>query len=583
MKEKPVNKLKVQQEITDQYSSECERVAYSDEYFDIVVEYENIEALIKRYNAKCYKIIENSQVILSIPVEIYSNLQEDLATFDIPFIYGPDSKESMEASGILYYQRQPLSPLRGKGVLIGIVDSGIDYTHRAFINEDGTTKITRIWDQTIPGDPPEGFSFGSEYTRDDINEALKSENPYDIVPSIDESGHGTFLAGLSAGREVVEENFIGAAPDAELIIVKLKEAKKIIKEFYFVENINQVYQDSDIIQGINYVANIAKALNKPLALCFGLSSNLSAHDGTAKIEDSFFYYVRKSGYIFNASSGNEAIAAHHYRGQFMRDETIKDVEINVAEGEKGIYFSIWCHSPDKISISMTSPLGGYIERIPSKFSYTKNIKLPIEQTTIYIIYELSEAATGEQLIFIRMLDPTPGIWTITIYGEVIINGRFDMWLPRVGWVKEETVFTQPDPFTTVAVPGTGVNNFTIGGYDVSLNTIFKASGRGLTWDYIMKPDIVAPSVNVYGPVPSNKFGTMTGTSVGSAITGGASALLLEWGIILGNLPQMNTAIARNFLIRGAKRKKNITYPNPIWGYGQLDLIGTFESLKGIKL
>lgn len=572
---------KIENQELNQYSDECERVAYSNEYFDIILEYRDISVLLEKFNVKCYKVIDNIFVVLTIPVGEYGNILQDIATIEIPFIYGPYGKKSLIDAGITYFHTRSPIPLRGNGILIAIVDSGIDYTHNVFKKEDGSTKISRIWDQTIPGKPPEGFSFGTEYTMEDINEALKSENPYEIVSTVDRSGHGTFIAGIAAGSEVVEEDFIGAAPDAELVIVKLKEARKIIKQFYFVEDKNEVYQDSDIIQGVQYAINIAKVLNKPLVISLGLGTNLGSHSGATNLELYLTSYARRRGYIISVPAGNEAITAHHYKGYFLEDETFKDVEIDVEEGEKGIYFSIWCHPPDKLSISMTSPLGTRIDRIPFKLSYTKEIKLLLEQTNIAIVYKISETYTGEQYIFVRMENPTSGIWTIRVYGDVIVNGEFDMWLPRKGWIKDETRFLQPDPFTTVTSPGTAMNTFTIGGYDARTGSIYISSGRGLVWDYEMKPDIVAPSVNVWGPLPDNKFGAMTGTSIGTAITGGASALLLEWAILLGNAPEMNTWIAINFFTRGAERKESLEYPNRIWGYGQLDLIKTFNILKDI--
>lgn len=576
-----LKKLESQEHDKLKFSSKCEEVTYSEEYFDIVVgEYENIQEIIERYNAECYQIIGDIYVIISVPVDKYGDFIEDLSAVEIPIIFGPYSKRSIEP-GKLYAPQRNI-PLRGKGVLVGIVDSGIDYNHQVFINEDGTTKILRIWDQTIPGNPPDGFHFGTEYTEEDINEALKTENPYDIVPSKDISGHGTFLAGVAAGREVLEENFVGVAPEAELVVVKLKEAKKIIKEFYFVEDINEVYQNSDIIQGMNYLMNIAKGFNRPLVICLGLGNNLGAHDGSGRVEHFILNNAKTSGYVFIAPSGNEAVAGHHYKGTFASNENAKDVKINIAEGEKGIYFNIWCHAPDKINISMITPFGGFVERVPLKFSYAKKINLAIEQTNISIIYKLIETLTGDQFIFVRMENPVSGIWTLTVYGEVIVNGSFDIWLPRVGWVKDETKFLQPDPFTTVTMPGTVISALTVGGYNQETDSIYESSGLGLVWDDELKPDVVAPSVNVYGPLPGNTFGTMTGTSIASAITGGASALLLEWGILLNNYSEMDTFVVKDLLIRGAKRKSNLIYPNRIWGYGQLDIIRTYELLQGLE-
>lgn len=133
-------------------------------------------------------------------------------------VLGTLDRPNLESAGITQVQQQPYLNLSGRGVLIGIVDTGINYTQDIFRYEDGTSKIQFIYDQTIIGKPPEGFYLGTDYTNAQINEALNAENPYDIVPHQDTSGHGTFLASIAAGREL--NGYIGAAPDAELIIVK---------------------------------------------------------------------------------------------------------------------------------------------------------------------------------------------------------------------------------------------------------------------------------------------------------------------------------------------------------------------------
>lgn len=529
------------------------------------------------------QVINDNYVILHIYVgDETENFYRNIKITNIPRCFGPYGKSSLEASGILVAHNQPYLPLRGEGVLIGVVDSGISYTEKVFTYEDNTTKIVSIWDQTIQGNPPTSFYYGTEYTREDINKALQSEDPYAIVPSKDISGHGTFLAGVAAGSEDVEKNFIGAAPDAELVIVKLKEAKRNLKDVWAIYTDATVYQNTDIMMGINYLLKIAIGFNKPIVIIVGLGSNVDGHDGTAVIERYLSNISKTTGNIVTVAAGNECNSGHHYKGVFINEST-KNVEINVASGEKGFTFSLWSKVPDKFSVSITSPTGEYIERIPFRLSFMQSQNLIIEKTKIFIKYELYEERTGDQFIFVRMINPTEGLWTFTVYGELIVNGRFDIWLSRNDWIEENTKFFEPNPYTTVTVPSTSDELITVGAYNHVAQRIYASSGRGLTRNEKLKPDLVAPGVNIYGPLPDDKFGMMTGTSVSTAITGGAAALLLEWGIVLGNDKKMDTQKVKNYLIRGAAREKNIEYPNRLWGYGELNLFRTIEAIRDINV
>lgn len=564
-----------------EYNDRVLEAILSNNYIDILVEYEeNLEEIARIYQPEIMQVINDNYVILHIYVgDKTGNYYKDIKMTNIPRCFGPYGKRSLDEAGVLVVHNQPYLPLRGEGILIGIVDSGISYTEKVFTYEDNTTKIASIWDQTIQGNPPTSFYYGTEYTREDINQALQSGNPYVVVPSRDTSGHGTFLAGVAGGREVLEENFIGAAPDAELVIVKLKEAKQNIKDMWAIYTDVPVYQNTDIMMGVKYLLKIANGLNKPIVIIVGLGSNLDGHDGTAVIERYLSNISKTTGNVVTVAAGNESNNGHHYRGIF-RSESLKDVEINVARGEKGYTFSMWSKVPDKFSISITSPTGEYIERLPFRLSFLQSQSLIIEKTKIFISYELYEERTGDQHIFIRMEEPTEGIWTFTIYGEIIVNGRIDIWLSRNGWIKKNTRFLEPDPYTTVTVPATSSDLLTVGAYDIE--RIYINSGRGFTRNEKLKPDLVAPGVNVYGPLPNNKFGTMTGTSVSAAITGGAAALLLEWGIIFGYDRKIDTQKVKNYLIRGAIRKENIEYPNRVWGYGELNLYNTLKALRDIK-
>lgn len=552
-----------------------ENIVISENYLDYIVEYErdNLMNQIKEYNPVQIQIINDNYAIFHISPE--KEVENPIENF--PALYGPYDKSVMDAANVLAFHTHPYVPLRGAGVLIGIVDSGIDYTHRVFTYEDNTTKIQSIWDQTIEGSPPQGFIYGTEYDKEDINRALQSDEPYNIVPSRDMTGHGTSLAGIAAGKEIIEENFVGAAPEAELVVVKLKEAKQYFRSWWMIEKEQIVYQSSDIMMGIRYLYQKAQILEKPLSIIVGLGSNQGSHDGTSILEEYLGGIAIREGNVTTIAAGNEANLGHHYKGIFEEGENFKNVELNVAKGENGLVVSIWSKTPDKISIALTTPAGEYIDRL-SPLIKKQVIKLTLEQTIIEVFYQLSNPRTGDQVVFLKLIKPTEGIWTLTVFGDLIVNGRIDLWLPREGWIRKGTTFLQPDSYATVTVPGTSVDLITSGAYDVKTNTLYINSGRGLTRDLELKPDLVAPGVNVKVPMPVNTFATKTGTSISSAIIGGVSSLLLEWGIILGNDLQMDTRKAKNYLLRGATRDEERKYPNREWGYGKINLLGTFKDI-----
>ncbi|WP_330626141.1 S8 family peptidase [Vallitalea guaymasensis] len=564
----------------------CKQAVISEEYFDLLIEYESIEDIYERYNPECIQILDDQYAVVHIFIgdnDGCRRIIDRVNLSDIPHCFGPYAISALEDAGILTFHNQPYVPLRGGGVIIGIIDSGVDYTDSIFKYEDNTTKIKAIWDQTIQGSPPEGFIYGTEFTEEQINEALQAEDPLTIVPSVDETGHGTFLAGMSAGREDRANNFVGAAPDASIVVVKLKEAKRCLKDFYLIgDNLNSVYQNTDVIFAAKYIRELSVKLQMPLSMIIGVGSNQGAHDGSSITESYLQSIARRIGNTVTVAVGNESNLAHHYRGQFEEDDEFKNVEIKVPPNEPGFTFNIWSNAPDKISISITSPTGEFIDRIPATLAKKEEIKFLLERTTIYIEYQLSEGRTGDEVIFVRMEDPTEGIWTITVYGDLIVNGRIDVWLPRKDWVREETQFLLPDPFTTITDPSSSIGLLSVGAYNHRSGSLYLSSGRGLTRDDVLKPDLVAPGVGVVGPMPDDTYGPMTGTSISAAITGGAAALLLEWGIIKGNDPTMDTGKVRNYLIRGAKRKRSIKYPNSEWGYGELDLLGAFQAIRGSK-
>ena len=467
---------------------DCREIILSEEYADAFVEYnQDIEGTMKIYNAVCYQIINEKFAAIH-----YKLTEEELAgivNFEIlPRVYGPYGRDSLSEAGILPFHTQPYVPLRGNGVIIGFIDSGIDYTQPVFKYEDNTTKIISIWDQTIQdGNPPDNFLFGTEYSAEEINKALTSDNPYEIVPSIDETGHGTAMAGIAAGREVGD--YIGAAPEAELVIVKLKQVKQFLKNIYLINEGAIVYQSIDVMLGINYLMQKATLLNRPLVICVGLGSNIGGHDGTEELEQYLDTLSFIQGYSVVVAVGDEADLGHHYLGEYKKEMPFQDVELKVAENERGFLMRMVVTSPDLYTIGIISPTGEYISRVPlTRESRIITYKFLLEKTVINIVYYLFWEASGDQYIVVRFKEPTVGIWTIRVFGEVVVEGEYHIWIDRKDWINEETRFLRPNPFTTITVPSTSFSSIGVGVYNQKTTSISVSSGRGFTTDAEVKPD-----------------------------------------------------------------------------------------------
>ena len=497
----------------------------------------------------------------------------------LPYVVGLQDRSALESSGIIQIQEQAFLELTGNGVLVGIIDTGIDYTNPVFRFEDGTSKIAAIYDQTIPGTPPENFLFGSEYTKEQINEALLSQTPFEIVPSNDTVGHGTFLASLAAGRSV--DDFRGAAPDSELVVVKLKEASLFIKQNYLVPEENQnVYESTSVMLGIEYILQKARELGKPVAICLGVGTNLGNHDGTTLFEQYIGMVANITGVCVCASAGNESQDRHHTRVVIPNQNSTVDININTQEQQSGIYLSILNSASDRISVSLKSPTGEIVTRIPARSGTTYTSRLVLERAKVTIQYFFPLSISSGQATIVKIENATPGIWTVTLYGDIIIDGTVDAYLPltSIGYTNVE--FLEPDPNYTITVPGTSSAVITVGAYNDEDNSLFINSSWGPTRLPATSPDFVAPGVRINGIFPTGP-GVMSGTSVATAITTGACALMLQWGIVEGNATTLDTFQIKGYLIRGCDRDDNRTYPNFQWGYGKLDLYNSFNLIRDV--
>lgn len=571
---------------------------------------ENIADLIYRFgslqserwnnmSSLCADYVSSDYIILHMPLTPDAVSMRVHSYYMIPSLFSPLDYNAMEASGILSAFNSPALNNQGKGVLIGLVDTGIDYRSPLFQNPDGTTRIAGIWDQSVPIEedvlptgvpdyyPMGGSSYGTEYTREQINEALASDDPLSLVPTQDTIGHGTFLAGLAAGSSIPQEDFTGAAPEAELAVVKLKPAKKYLRDFYLIPSDAPAFQENDIMMGIKYLRMMADRLKKPLVILLAMGSNSGSHIGTSPLSQVTQNYSGFFGIITVIAGGNETGAAHHFYASIPAGTEYEDVEIRVGkeEAERGFVLELWAADADTYTVGFISPSGERISRIPIIANNETSIPFLLDATTITVNYQLIEAESGSQLIFMRFQTPAAGIWTVRVYNTQRFKGTFHMWLPVQGMISEETVFLRPDPYSTITVPGNSRLPITVGAYDTSTGGIYIHSSRGFTPNQIVKPELAAPGVNILGPSVGRKPGsdtpmtTRTGTSAAAAITAGAAANLLGWGIVEGNYPTMSEASVKSYLIRGAQRNPALTYPNREFGYGTLDLFQTFLRLR----
>ena len=498
----------------------------------------------------------------------------------IPKCFTPTSMETLNQTGILPVQNYPTLQLKGEGVLIGFLDSGIDYTNQVFRNIDGSTRIAAIWDQTVQsGSPPEGFAYGTEFTEKQINEALNEENPLAVVPSSDDTGHGTYTASLAAGSGNPQEQFLGAAPEASIAVVKLKQAKQYLRDYYFIPADAVCYQETDLMLGLKYLNDLADSLSLPLVVCITVGSNMGGHIGTLPFSYLIEGYSTKANHITVIGTGNEADKRHHYFNTITDMADRKSVEIRVGENVSGFSLELWTDIPNILSISILSPSGENTSRIPFRAGASAEVNFLFERTKVSIDYRLLVEKSTSELVFFRFDAPAPGIWKIIIEPLALADGQFHMWLPVTEFLSGEVYFLEPDPYYTLTNPAAADSPIVVSYYNGNTDALSQSSGRGYTRSRRIKPDIAAPGVDVPGALPGGRFTVRTGASAAAAVTAGAIALMLEWLLNYENVPGIDSYQIKSRLILGAVRPKTMEYPNREWGYGQLNLYNTFETIR----
>ncbi|WP_312372612.1 S8 family peptidase, partial [Lachnoclostridium sp.] len=503
----------------------------SENYFDLLIP--NVSVGTLNPNIVVTRV-NNTYSIFHLPYEDINRCDfSGIGYNNIPKCFILESTFVLEATGVKRVQSNPNLALMGTGVLIGIIDSGINYLHPAFLFNDNTSRITSIWDQTVnPTDPPatdqEEFPYGTIYTKEDINRALEQPYPLEVVPTDDPIGHGTAIAGIAGGSADRANDFSGVAPLAEFVIVKLKQAKNITKDFLSIPSDVICYQETDVMMGAKYVEKVAQQLNRPLALCIALGSNQGSHDGLGALSSYLNDLSELPKTCVTISAGNQGNTRRHYSRMIRSVEEYIEVEFNVAVNDKKFFIEIWTEPILRISLDIISPSGERIENLTPRFGETTLYTFVFEPTKLCVKNVPTVPITGDQLIWIRFEDAQSGLWRFRIHNIDRANAEVNAWLPAGSTITNDTYFIQSDTYTTITTPGDVVSPITISSYDTLTGGISVFSSKGYTRVSEIKPDLVAPGTELTAPGSTNGYVNVSGTGAAAAVNTGIVALLFEW-------------------------------------------------------
>lgn len=465
--------------------------------------------------------------------------------------------------------------LNGAGTMIAVIDTGIDYFHPDFRNEDGTTRILAIWDQTAEaGAPPKGFLQGTEFRREQINEALLSgsrQEGYRIVPSVDNSGHGTAVLGICAGNGNASGGvYTGGAPGSEILVVKLG-----------LPGENDFPSTTQLMQALEYVIRKAEELEMSAAVNLSFGNVYGSHTGTSLLETYMNAMAGVWKNVIAVGTGNEGAGYGHAEGK-LQNETIESIEFSVSEFEAILNLQLWKDYTDEFEIALVHPNGERIQigeeqqRSPGEPGTSR---YRLGNTELLVYWGVPVPYSIRQEIYVDFLPAgenrtiDSGFWRIELTPVKILNGVFDLWLPGEEARNSGTRFLRPSSRVTLTIPSTAENVISVGAYDSRTMSYASFSGRGYTrYPKKIKPDLAAPGVEIVTTAAGGGYAAYTGTSFASPFVAAAAALLMQWGIVLGNDPYLYGEKVRAYLRKGARQLPGYEqWPNPQLGYGSLCL------------
>lgn len=526
-------------------------VGYSEETktWDLIVKH---TGSLQKYASDIVQIVElyNEYAIITVPgnlVEVVSDWPE------VEYIEKPKRlyfqvAQGKRASCISLVQVPPLS-LTGRGVLVAVIDSGIDYRHREFLNPDGSSRILYLWDQMAVGTPPTGYTMGREFTQEDLNQSLSEGG---AAVTADTSGHGTAVAAIAAGNS-------GVAYESELIVVRLGQPRA-----------ESFPRTTELMQAVNYVVEKAVEIGRPVAINLSFGNTYGSHAGNSLVET---YLDDMSNFwksVLVIGTGNEGNAAGHTEVILSMGRDT-EVPFLIQSYETSLNIQIWKSYVDDILLELISPEGqkvGYFQPVlgPQRFT--------LGQTEILIYYGEPSPFSLYQEIFVDFIPKQnyldSGQWRFRLIPERVADGRVNFWMPTHTILNSGTRFLYPSPEHTLTIPSTALRAISVAAYDSIRNVYADFSGRGNNINGIGKPDLAAPGVGIRTAAPGDQYVTVDGTSFAAPFVTGSSALLMQYGIVDGNDPFLYGEKVKAYLRYGAQPLPGITdYPNPLIGWGVL--------------
>ena len=541
--------------------------------WELIVKYTgDIQSVAKRYGASAVVLL-GGYAIVTLPQE---HINEFADCAEVVYIEKPhrlffSDRQALERSCVYYAWSEPYS-LSGEGVLAAVIDSGIDWKNTDFRNSDGSTRILKLWDQTVAPEssgyaPPEGYVVGTEYNRDVINLALSGDEAAlrSMNLSRDYSGHGTFVTGIAAGNgQGMAGSFRGVAFESELIIVKLGDSEQ-----------RQFPRTTRLMEAVNYCIMEAQKEGKPVVINMSFGNNQGSHDGT----DLLSTYLNAASDVWKnvivCGSGNEAGNGIHASGM-LSGRKAESVELAVGEYESGFNLQLWKNYSDEYGVELIAPSG---ERSGNLRTYGAD-RMSLDNTQVYVYYGQPTPYSRYQQLYFEFVPAggyvTPGVWRIVMTPVRIVDGRYDLWLQESATLNEDTRFFSPSEETTLTVPSAAGKVITVGAYNSRTDAYADFSGRGYTrTNDNIKPDIVAPGVNIVSTAVNGGYTVRSGTSMAVPFVSGSAALLMQWGIVKRNDPYLYGEKVKAYLIRTARHLPGEPVPSKRTGWGALCLKNVF--------
>lgn len=530
--------------------------------WDVIVKYSGSQSGLAGEQIQAVPLL-GGYAVVTLPeseIDSYSHREQ------IEFIEKPkqlyfETFQGKEASCILPLQNG-VSGLTGRGVLVGIVDSGIDFFHPDFRTEDGSSRILSLWDQSIPGNPPEGYVIGTEYTKEEINKALALGEIQGrrLVPSRDYTGHGTAVLGIAAGNGRASGGANrGIAYESDLLVVKMKNADK-----------NSFPRTTELMEGVDYLIRQSIRLGKPIVVNISFGNNYGSHKGDSLLETYLDSVSAMGRNVICTGMGNNGDDALHFGGK-LENREIQEIELGIGPYEPALNLQLWKAYEDEIKIYVENPSGILAGPLEERMGAQR---WRAGNTNLLIYYGKPAPYHVTQEIYFEFLPDAPyvdsGVWKLVLQGTHVKNGEYFLWLPGGKTLNPGTGFYLPRVQGTLTIPATARRLISVGAYDSRLLSYAAFSGRGSSELPYEKPDLTAPGVGITAPRAGGGYGSYTGTSFAVPFVSGSAALLMEWGIIKGNDPYLYGEKVKAYLRRGARPLPEYKqYPNYEVGWGAL--------------